>query len=528
MNKTVQSFTIVTGFSVATRLISFLFKIWMSRSLGAEIVGLYQICLSVLLLLFTFTAGAPTVLSRKVAAAHALGDFKRRNALTSASILMGVALAGVICAVFYAFSNKLGFLFTDERCMGIFLIMLPALITSTLYSSIRSWFWGQKRFLAFSSTEFIDEIFKIVLSILFAGGLISTLSGAKGVALAFTLSDLLCVLILLIMFFAAGGRFTKPRGCKELLSATIPLSATRILTSLTASLTALVIPERLVAAGMTVSAATAAYGRVAGMAFPLIMAPITLISALSVVLTPDIAELSAKGETVLIRQKLLSSLTFAMLVSAAFFAVYLPLGREVGFLIFGDKNAGEFVSYCAPLLFPVAVAQVTTPVLNSLGLEKHTFINSLIGGLTILPCIFFLPEVIGVYAMAAGSGMCFLTTSVLNLILLVKKLGKLGNVKKNFAVVGFAIALGVLGLFSERLLSPFAGEIVTSLVLLIFIVFLMFSFVSAFDVVDFAGYIRMFKPSVSVAGLHGRLSAGRNRRAEARKMKKLRRAKDRT
>ena len=64
MNGTVKSFSIVTGFAVVTRLLSFLFKIWMSRALGAEAVGVYQIAFSVLLLLFSFTAGAPTVLSR--------------------------------------------------------------------------------------------------------------------------------------------------------------------------------------------------------------------------------------------------------------------------------------------------------------------------------------------------------------------------------------------------------------------------------------------------------------------------------
>ena len=39
MKNTAHSFLVVTGFSIATRLASFIFKMWMSRSLGAEIVG---------------------------------------------------------------------------------------------------------------------------------------------------------------------------------------------------------------------------------------------------------------------------------------------------------------------------------------------------------------------------------------------------------------------------------------------------------------------------------------------------------
>lgn len=512
MNSTAKSFTIVTGFSVVTRLLSFMFKIWMSRGLGAETVGLYQISLSVLLLLFTITAGAPTVLSRKVAEAASKGDIKRQNALTTASVVLGLSISATLCAVFYIFSNRLGFIFADERCMDIFLIMLPALVTSTLYSSIRSWFWGRKNFLAFSSTELIDEIFKIVLAILFAGGLIGSLTGAKGVALAFTLSDLLCVLILAILFFKSGGRLAKPQGYKEIIFSTVPLSATRIITNLTASLTALIIPQRLVAGGLTVAAATAEYGRVAGMAFPLIMAPITIVGALSVVLTPDIAQLHAQGRYDEISKKLSSTITFAMLVASVFFVIYLPLGREIGYLFFGDKVAGTFVSYCSLLLFPVALAQATTPVLNSLGCEKHTLINSVCGAITVLPCIFLLPKYIGVYSMAIGSACSFIVIAAMNLIVLRKRLGKFGTLKKSAQCFFFAIPLAVLGLLSARLLSPYAGETLSVVVIGIYLLFFIFIFITAFDVVDIAGYVALFKPRVRIMK--------RKRTAHTRKIKK--------
>ena len=178
MNGTVKAFSIVTVFSVATRLFSFLFKIWMSRTLGAEAVGLYQIALSVLLLLFSFTAGAPTVLSRKVAECAARGDVRRQNALTTASLVIGLVTSAAMCAVFLALRDRLGGLFADERCVPIFLVMLPALVTSSLYAPLRSWFWGRKKFLTFSSLELVDEGLKIGFSMLFAGGLFASVTGA--------------------------------------------------------------------------------------------------------------------------------------------------------------------------------------------------------------------------------------------------------------------------------------------------------------------------------------------------------------
>ena len=157
-----------------TRLVSFGFKMWMSRELGAETVGLYQIALSIILLLFSLTAGAPTVLSRKVAGA--MGDRRKQNGYLTGTLLLGLGVGVVLIVVFFCCHNHLDALFADDRCVTLFLIMLPTLLTSTLYGALRSWFWGQKKFLAFSSTELLEEVIKIVVAVILAGGVISTIN----------------------------------------------------------------------------------------------------------------------------------------------------------------------------------------------------------------------------------------------------------------------------------------------------------------------------------------------------------------
>lgn len=492
MNNTARSFTIVTGFSIATRALSFIFKIWISRALGAETVGLYQIAMSVMMMLFTLTSGAPTVLSRKVA--EATGDIKRQNSLATASLILGFAVSTSLFGIFFGLRSKLGFLFSDDRCLPIFLIMLPTLVTSTLYASFRSWFWGRKKFLAFSSTELLDEIVKILLSAVFAGGVVATITPAQGIALAMTLSDAVCVLALAVIYFLSGGRLAKPHGFKELTISTVPLSATRIITSLTTSFTALIIPQLLTKYGMSVAEATAEYGRASGMALPLIMAPVMFISSLSVVLIPDVAQLKAVGELDGVRKKLSGALSFGMIVAAAFFVLYLPLGKHIGAMLFKDAKAGEFVSYCSPLLFPIAIAQVTTPMLNSLGKEKITFISSLVGAILTVPCIFFLPKFVGVYAMAIGSGTCFVFISAMNLIALKKYIGSFGSPAKFLKILAFAIPLAAIGYFSDRLLSRVAGELTCVLIIGVFLVFFIFVCINAFEIADIAGYIKLLAP----------------------------------
>ncbi len=493
MNSTAKSFSIVTIFSIATRLMSFIFKMWMSRSLGAEMVGLYQIALSVILMLLTITSGAPTVLSRKIAQTSSI---KKQNSLMCASLILGLLISITMCAILYVTSPYLGFLFTNEACLPIFLIMLPTLITSTLYASLRSWFWGRKNFLAFSSTELLDEIVKIILAVVFASGVIISMDGAKGIALALTLADVICVVVLSIIFFISGGRLSKPSGFKDLTLRSIPLSGTRIVTSIGASLTALIIPQMLISSGMSVESATAEYGRVAGMALPLIMAPITFIGALSVVLTPDIAKLKTNGNISSLKSKLSSSMTFAMLISSIFYVLYLPLGTIFGNILFKDAHAGEFVSYCSIILFPIAIAQSTTPMLNSLGKERNTFIHTLLGALSMIPCILLLPPLIGVYSMAVASGVCFSIIAILNFIVLKKEIGSFVEVKKNTLILFLSIPLALIGLFSTRLIHSKIGDIATACVIGGLLIFFLLIIINAFNIVDIYGYLKALKPSI--------------------------------
>lgn len=493
MNNTAKSFGIVTSFSIVTRLASFIFKMWMSRSLGAEIVGQYQIALSVLLMLFTVTAGAPTVLSRKIAETN--GNVKKQNSLLAASVIVGVSVSAAICMLFFALGSKISPLFSNPDCLPVFFIMLPTLLTSTLYASLRSWFWGRKKFLAFSSTELLDEVVKIVLSIVFAGTLTSKLGGAKSVALAMTISDVACVAVLVVMFFASGGRLAKPSGFKDLTLKTIPLSATRIITSLGASLTALILPKMLVRAGLSVQEATAQYGRVAGMALPLILAPVAFISALSVVLVPDVAQLRAKGDMQAVRAKMGSAMLFSVVVSCLFFAIYLPLGQSLGLLLFGDKEAGKFVSYCSLMLYPIATAQTTTPMLNSLGKEQKTLLHTIVGAIAMIPCVLFLPKYIGVYAMALSSGTCFLLVAILNLIALKKEVGEFVNHKKNIPLILLTTPIALTGFFGAKLLCAYADYITAIVVVGVYILFFFFLVISAFDVIDVTACINMFLPN---------------------------------
>ena len=68
MNKNIiKAMFCVTFFSVATRTLGFLLKIYLSRELGSVLLGSYQVAMSIFAVLMTFvSSGIPVVLSRNV------------------------------------------------------------------------------------------------------------------------------------------------------------------------------------------------------------------------------------------------------------------------------------------------------------------------------------------------------------------------------------------------------------------------------------------------------------------------------
>lgn len=453
--KVFASVATVTVFGVFTRILSFIFKIYLSRALGAEAIGLYQIAISVFYLFASLSSsGIPLVLSRKTAEQDALHN-KPDYSLFTTALTMGVTISLVSILVLTVFHNHLGVFFSDKLAHPLFLVMIPALLSTTVYSIIRSWFWGKKEFTAFSVTETIEEVFRILFSILFISGIIAGVSGAYAVAVAFTVSDVLIAVLLFAIFLFKGGRLDKPKQFKKILLPSIPVTAMRMFSGLMSTLIAFILPLRLVMFGMSASEATASFGRIAGMANPLLFAPNALIGSLAVVLVPEMSANGAKRQFDTLNKHLVNGINFSFLISGLFMVLYISLGEEITTLLYGDVVSGTYLQYAAYLMLPMCLTQLTQSALNSIGKELYAFLNYLAGNLLMLAAIFILPKYIGIYSVAAASMLSMLTTSALNVYALKRHTGfSLGFLKYMVMVILFLFPSAFISDCLQSLLSP--------------------------------------------------------------------------
>lgn len=444
----------VTVFGVFTRLIGFLFKIYLSRSLGAEALGLYQIALSVFFLFSALSSsGVPMLLSRKTAENNALNENRSFSLFTSALIICLVS--SLTLALVLMLANKhMTFLFSDVAAHPIFLIMLPALVSTSVYCVVRGWLWGEKYFTAFSATETVEESLRILFGVFFLSGIIGALGGVYAIAWAFTVSDVLVAVILFAIFFAKGGRLARPSQIKEILVPSVPITAMRVCSGLIGTLIAFLLPLRLISAGMTAAEATASYGRIAGMAMPLLNAPNAVIGSLCIVLIPELSASMVKSDFDKLNKQISLGINFSFLISGLFIVVYSALGEEITRLLYDDAVSGMYLQVATYAMLPVCLSQITQSALNSIGKEYNAFVNYLCGNIVMLSIIYFLPVLIGIYSVAAASFVCTSIISVLNVVSLHKSTGLgCGFLKYSLLVLLFTIPCSLIAEWLNSLLA---------------------------------------------------------------------------
>lgn len=463
--------TAVTGLSVAERGLGFLYRIALSRLIGAEGLGLYQVALSLFSLFLTVgTGGIPITVSRMISKSKAENNPSGERQAVSAGITLSLVLTLPVCLILILFGERLGFLFTDARAFRVFRILLIGLCFSSLYAVFRGSFWGNRQFFLPSILELAEESVMVLAGVLLLQNVSSPSIGAERAAWAVVISYLFSFTASFLCFLWKGGGFSNPKkSLKPLFNATLPITSVRASGSLVNSAVAVLLPVMLIRAGVDSREAVTLFGIVSGMVLPILFIPSTIIGSLALVLVPELSEDFYRENFARLQKNILRGLSFAFLLACVLIPFFVAFGQEVGMLAFSNAKAGEMIAACAPILLPMGLTMISTSMLNSMGFEKQTFLFYFVGAAALLACILVLPPLCGVYAYTIGLGASFLLTALCNLIFLRKGCPVFqkgwGQVRvyRILPPLLLLFPLSIFGRLVKNLFSLFCGEILTLL-----------------------------------------------------------------
>ena len=455
---------LVTVMSCAERFLGFLYRVFLSRSLGSEGLGLYQISLSVLGLFMTITSsGIPITVSRTMIKYREEGNAERNGGVVFSGILLTIFISvPITLAVLFSFPG-VNLLFSDSRSEELLRIVIPGLIITSVYAVIRGTFWGNERFMTYSIIELAEEAVMVIIGVILVKNASDLFSGAKRAMVAVLLSYAFSFTASLIAYFAKGGKLSSPkRELNPLFSSSAPITFMKAATSLINTLVAVLLPARLIRYGMSEASAVSEFGKVFGMAFPLIFMPSTFIGSLALVLVPELSSNYYSSNYKTLKNNVEKAVKFSVFTVCVIIPIFLFAGEALGNIIYADVAAGTYVKKGAMAMLPMSITIITTSILNSLNKEKQTLIYYLAGAAVLVLSITFLPKYLGVDSLIFGMITSYAITAVLNLI----EIGRVCPDKPKlirYIVSGACIALPscLAGYFSFNMLSAVLNEFFT-------------------------------------------------------------------
>lgn len=491
MKSIFKNVAIITIFSLITRMLGFFFRIFLSRTIGAEALGMYQVALSIFMVLLTIvSSGFTLIISRMTASFRVSSNKKAIGSLVSSSLFVGLAVSVLLCVVILIFRNLFENLFTDENCMNILIILLPSLIFSAIYSVFRGAMWGSDNYFGLCVSELLEQVVKMVVCVLILGTGMSALQSAMSVAWSFTLSCFISAFFVMLLYFFYGGKLSHPsRIYKKVLRQSAPITGVRVAGSFVQPLVALILPAQLMAIGYTSSQAMSLYGVAVGMTLPFLYLPSALIGSLATALVPDISMAMVQNDTKHIETRVKTSILFSLFVSFLIVPVFIAIGDKFGLFIYDNELSGKLLQYAAWIMIPMGLTNISSAVLNSVGLEVKSFINYVVGAVFMFSSILILTRFIGINALIIGMGISSLVTMTLNFLMLKKKLNIKIDIGKNLTLfILFSIPTIALTSFLSSLFSFFM-PVFLNLVLSSMVGVSVFVILSViFEVVDISVY----------------------------------------
>ncbi len=460
MKSLFKTVLIIIIFSVITRIIGFLFRIYVSRTIGAEALGKYQVSFSVFMVLLTIiSSGLPFIVSKLTAKYQTENNKLAERKMVTASLIIGVVLSIILCGLVFIFLPVLRKVFADEKCITILLFLLPALVFSSVYSTLRGNIWGKNQYLALCLTELFEQVVRVFIFVILIQGAMATADGAYVSAISLSIACVISAVAVLTIYFAGGGRlkFHKDKEIyKHILKKSTPITGVRIAGSLVQPLVALIVPMRLVACGYTSAQALSLYGTAIGMTLPFLFIPSTIIGSLSTALVPDLSSAMAKNDSGYIKARIISSIKFTIFISVLFIPLYMGAGTLIGKFFYDNVQSGIMLEQSAWMMLPLGLTNISSSLLNSLGYEIKSMKNYVLGAVIMLLSIWFLPKFMGINSLIWGFGICFLITSLLNIKMINKIINSKLNISKYLLLcIAFIIPSASICSLLSNLLSNF-------------------------------------------------------------------------
>ncbi len=393
---------ILAASALIVRLISFTYDITLSRVIGAEAIGLFYMINPILMIfLMITTTGIPTAVSRLTAKAKLKNNYYEAVITINTAISLTLIISFLLIIVLICFSEYISFsLYENKEILSLIYFIIPAIPILSLTSVLRGYLYGLNKMLKAGFSEIIEHIsrFAIVMLIICYFQPLSPYNLCKAAILGISIGEFID-LIYLIFVYKNITKKTELRIYKKVQVKSILLNILYISAPLTIlgfinvgsqSLSAVLIPRKLIEAGIHELQATKIFGRVMGMGLPLVYLPYIITSAIVINIIPNVSKQFQLKDYKDIKSNINISIRVTMLVTLPIMAIYILFSEPLSALLYDDVYAGEYIRIMAYSMPFLSIQHIFSGILCGIGKQVRATLNRVLGISLQIICIALL------------------------------------------------------------------------------------------------------------------------------------------
>ena len=392
--------------SIILQIIGMFFNIYISNTIGEEAVGVFSLVMSVYLFGITLASAginisATRVVAEELACNNEIGAKKAAKRCIFFSLVFG------ICAslIFFIYSD-----FIVEKCLhnriskNVIYLICIALPSISMSSAVNGYFTAVRRVYKNAIAKFFEEFVKIICTAFLLKSFMpdGIDYACYSLILADVISEVLSFVYLYILYI-----FDKRKGLlesrfrdidsynKRILRITIPVALTSYLRSGLSTLKQLIIPSSLQKSGMNSSNSLIAYGIVNGMAMPIIMFPVILVTSFSGLLVPEFSRFYIEKNYKKIRNissiVLIGTFIFSIIIAILVFA----FANNLSVALYNKIEIAKYLRILSPLIIIMYLDIVIDSILKGLDAQVSVMAINVFDCIVSIGFIYFLVPILG-------------------------------------------------------------------------------------------------------------------------------------
>ena len=457
---------VLASAGILAKFLGIFFRWPLIMLIGDEGLGYYQMTYPLYMLFVAIAAGIPIAVSKLVSEKNALGRYEESFQVVKEALKIMILL-GIGTSIFLAIGGKflLPFLKWDYKAYYSILGICLAPIFIGIITPIRGFFQGFQNMTPTAISQILEQIGRVIFGVGLAYILLEKgiEYSAGGAAFGAVVGAFIASLYLVPKYFKVKREynFRNLSGSHEIfmeiVKVALPISVGAAVGSIMGVIDSVLVPQKLLEAGLSGQEATILYAQLTGKATVFTNIPMTLAVALAASIIPIISELYALKNKRLVKEKINTTMKLCMIVAIPCFLGLFFMAEPILNLLFPGKADGfmilKYLSISVPFLI---ITHITTSILQGMGYYYRPVIHLLMACvIKIILTLKLVPiSYLNIYGAVIATIVSYSFVMILNLIYMARKFGYFPNlinvVIKPFFASGLMIGC-VLYLYSKGL-----------------------------------------------------------------------------